>query len=71
MLAVDKAFVLQRICVYAGKTIDPDSDEEVVEMLRRKFDIRLPQRPSMIDSLASSASNHEILKLIIDYRQFH
>lgn len=63
-----KDFLLQRICIYAGGEIDPNSDEEVEEMLRRKFNIHLPQRSSMNSSLASTISDHEILRLLVEYR---
>ncbi|MFT5117971.1 MAG: hypothetical protein ACI9NY_001504 [Kiritimatiellia bacterium] len=64
----NKAFVLERIRVFAGKDIDPDSDQEVEDMLRNKFNIHLPQRPSMLQSLTSTTSDHEILSLITQYR---
>ena len=64
----DKDFLLQRICVYAGVEIDPDSDEQVEALLRRKFNVRLPQRSSMNESLASCISDHDIIKLLIAYR---
>lgn len=61
-------FIYQRICIYAGQKIDPDSDTQVEEMLLRKFNIHLPQRRSMNESLIAAISNHEILNLIIEYR---
>jgi DNA polymerase I-like protein with 3'-5' exonuclease and polymerase domains len=63
-----KDFLLQRIRIYAGFDIDPTSDEQVEQMLRDKFNIRLPQRSSMNDSLASTTSDHEILRLLVEYR---
>lgn len=48
--------------------MDPNSDKQVEEMLRRKFNIHLPQRPSMNESLASTISDHEILGLLLEYR---
>jgi DNA polymerase I-like protein with 3'-5' exonuclease and polymerase domains len=63
-----KAFILQRICIFAGKPIDPDSDEQVKHLLRSEFNIQLPQRRSMNESLAAAASNHEIVDLILKYR---
>ena len=63
-----KAFILQRICIYAGREVDPNSDEQVVEILRNKFNILLPQRRSMNESLAAVTSDHEIIGLIIKYR---
>lgn len=65
---VNKEFLLQRICIYAGKTIDPNVDKEVEELLRRKFDIHLPQRRTMNEALVSTISDHEILSLILQYR---
>jgi len=64
----NKEFILQRICVYAGKDIDPTSDKQVEELLRNKFNIHLPQRSSMNDSLTAVNSDHEILTLIKQYR---
>ncbi|MFT7527256.1 MAG: hypothetical protein ACI9LY_002411, partial [Arenicella sp.] len=33
-----------------------------------KFNIRLPQRPSLDNSLSSATSDHEIISLILQYR---
>lgn len=63
-----KEFILQRINIYAGKDIDPASDKQVEEMLRNKFNIHLPQRSSMNESLAAVNSDHEVLTLIKQYR---
>ena len=63
-----KAFILQRICIFAGKEFDPNSDEQVNEVLRSKFNILLPQRRSMIEAMEAVASDHEIIGLIIQYR---
>jgi len=63
-----KEFVLNRICIFAGKTIDPNSDEQVKETLRYKFDIHLPQRQTLTESLSSAKSDHEIIDLILKYR---
>ena len=63
-----KAFIAQRISIYAGSAIDPDSDIQVKEMLRNKFNIHLPQRSSMIESLTDAITDHEILQLLIQYR---
>jgi DNA polymerase I-like protein with 3'-5' exonuclease and polymerase domains len=63
-----KEFIHQRICIYAGQKLDPDSDMQVEEILLRKFNIHLPQRRSMNESLIAAISNHEILSLIIQYR---
>jgi DNA polymerase I-like protein with 3'-5' exonuclease and polymerase domains len=64
----EKEFLLQRICIFAGKTIDPNSDQQVEEMLRNKFNIHLPQRRSFNESLGSTISDHEILDLLLKYR---
>ena len=63
-----KEFVHKRICIYAGENIDPNSDEQVEDILRCKFNIHLPQRNSMNESLTSSKSDHEIIGLILEYR---
>lgn len=63
-----KEFILQRICIFAGKPIDPCSDDQVTELLRNKFNIHLPQRAAFIESLKAAGSSHEILDLIIRYR---
>lgn len=64
----NKEFISQRINVYAGKDIDPNSDKDVEDMLRNKFNIYLPQRPSMNQSLTAVNNDHEILQLLIQYR---
>ncbi len=63
-----KEFVHKRICIYAGKNIDPNSDEQVEDILRFKFNIHLPQRNSMDEALASATSDHEMIGLILKYR---
>lgn len=63
-----KDFILQRICIYAGKEFDPTVDKQVVDVLRSRFNIHLPQRASLNDSLASTTSDHEIIGLILEYR---
>ena len=65
---VSKEFIHRRICIYAGKEFDPTIDEHVEEVLRSKFNIHLPQRPSLNKSLASATSDHEIIGLILQYR---
>lgn len=66
-----KDFLKQRISIYAGIDIDPDIDSQVVEMLRNKFNIFLPQRSSLDESLSASISSHEIIKLILKYRSMN
>lgn len=63
-----KDFILQRICIYAGKEFDPMADKQVAEVLRSKFNIHLPQRASVNQSLESVTSDHEIIRLILQYR---
>lgn len=63
-----KDFIYQRICIYVGKEFDPTVDEQVGEILRSKFNIHLPQRTSINESLASATSDHEIIGLILQYR---
>lgn len=63
-----KDFILQRICVYAGEGFDPAVDKQVTEVLRSKFTIHLPQRSSLNASLALATSDHEIIRLILQYR---
>ena len=65
----NRDFILQRISVFAGQPIDPNADQDVENMLRDNFNIRLPQRTSFDDSLTAANSEHDILKLIIQYRQ--
>lgn len=64
-----KAFLLQRLSIYAGGDFDPSVDEEVGDVLRRKFNIHLPQRASVNESLESAISDHEIIGLILQYRK--
>jgi DNA polymerase I-like protein with 3'-5' exonuclease and polymerase domains len=63
-----KDFIHQRICIYAGKEFDPTIDKEVSDVLFSKFNIQLPQRKTMDESLQSTTSDHEILQLILQYR---
>ena len=63
-----KEFIYQRMCIYAGKEFDPTVDQQMEEVLRTNFNIRLPQRRSMNESLASATSDHEIIRLILQYR---
>lgn len=64
----NRSFILQRICNFARTEFDPDIDTEVVRVLKARFNIVLPQRPTLDDSLASAISDHEILTLIRQYR---
>lgn len=64
----NKEFIARRINIYAGREIDPDSDKDIQEMLRTKFNIHLPQRQTMNESLSAAINDHEILQLILQYR---
>lgn len=64
----NKDFLRQRINVYAKMEVDPSVDEEVVSMLKRKFNVYLPQRRSLDESLTAK-SDHEIIELILEYRK--
>ena len=65
---MSKKFIHQRISIFSGKEIDPSSDEQVLNILRSKFNINLPQRRTLDEALASSGSDHEIISLLIKYR---
>jgi hypothetical protein len=64
----DKAFILQRICIYAGKQIDPNSDLQVKDVFNNVLDIKLPQRRTLNESLEYANNEHEIIDLIQKYR---
>jgi DNA polymerase I-like protein with 3'-5' exonuclease and polymerase domains len=61
-------FSLRRICNLAGEDFDPNSDEQVVSILKRKLNISLPQRRNLVESLTQTNSDHEIIELILRYR---
>jgi hypothetical protein len=63
-----KESIYKKICVYTNKEFDPNTDNDVLVLLRNKFNIYLPQRSSLDDSLSSTASDHEIVDLILQYR---
>jgi len=65
---MNKDFILQRICIFSGKEVDPNSEEQVINILREKFNIYLPQRRTLDEALTSSGSEHEIIQLILQYR---
>jgi len=64
----NKEFILQRICIYAGREFDPSVDKDVSDVLLSKFNVRLPQRTTMEESLLSATSDHEVIQLILQYR---
>ena len=61
-------FLLQRLFIYAGREFDPLVDKEVAEVLRSRLNIHLPQRASLNESLALAKSDHEIIRLLLQYR---
>jgi DNA polymerase I-like protein with 3'-5' exonuclease and polymerase domains len=64
----NKAFIQQRIGIYIESEFNPNDDKAVVSTLRDKFNIQLPQRSALNDSLAATASTHEIVELILKFR---
>lgn len=64
----NKEFVLERINIYTNSELDPNNDKNVEQVLRNKFNIHLPQRPTLNESLTSTTSDHEIIQLILQYR---
>lgn len=69
LLMSKKEFIRQRICIYVDNDFDPMNDVQVQEVLRSKFNIHLPQRTSLNESLESTPSDHEIVRLILKYRK--
>lgn len=65
---MDLSFTLQRISIFAGKELDPFSDDQVSALLRDKFNILLPQRRTINESLIAVKGKHEIVDLILRYR---
>lgn len=65
---VDKSYIKQRIDIFAGQPINPNSDLQVKSALL-ELDIQLPQKSSFNDSLNASNEQHEIIRLIKQYRK--
>ena len=65
---MNRAFIRQRIAIFSDIDIDPDIDSQVIEVLQRKFNILLPQRPSLNESLEVVVKTHEIIGLLLQYR---
>jgi len=65
---VDKAYIKQRINIFANAPIDPNSDLQVKSALLG-LNIKLPQKNNLDDSLNASNDAHEIVRLIILYRK--
>ena len=66
----DKNYIKQRINIFANKPIDPNSDLQVKSALLG-LNIRLPQKNNLNDSLSASNDKHEIVRLIIQYRNMN
>ncbi len=64
----DKTFIKQRINIFAGKPIDPNDDIQVKETLE-DLSIKLPQNSNFDDALRMANNGHDIINLIIKYRQ--
>jgi len=65
---LNKTFIRQRIAIFAGMDIDPAIDSQVIEVLQRKFNILLPQRPNLNEALEVVAKDHELIGLLLQYR---
>lgn len=63
-----KEFILQRITAFAEQDLDPCVDADVSNILRTKFSIYLPQRPTLDSALEASTGDHEFVELIKEYR---
>jgi len=63
----NRDFIKQRINIFAHTPIDPNSDLQVKSALLG-LDIKLPQKNNLDDSLNASNDVHEIVRLIIQYR---
>ena len=64
---VDMTYIKQRINIFANTPIDPNSDLQVKSALLG-LNIKLPQKSNLDDSLNASNEAHEIVRLIIQYR---
>jgi DNA polymerase I-like protein with 3'-5' exonuclease and polymerase domains len=64
----DRNFIKQRIDIFAGKPINPNSDIQVKEALYN-LDIKLPQKNLLDDALIAANNSHEIIRLILQYRK--
>lgn len=64
----DNSILYQRICNFTHSGFDPNIDKNVILVLRNKFDIHLPQRPSLNKALEAASSEHDIVGLILKYR---
>jgi hypothetical protein len=65
---LNKEIVRKQICAHARTDIDPMLDEQVYELLKKEFNIYLPQRPTLNESLCATNRDHEIIALILQYR---
>lgn len=62
-----KEYLETKIKEYLGDACNLKADSEVKIALREKLNVLLPQKPNLLESLESSASDHEIVGLLIDY----
>lgn len=67
---MNKKYIQQRINIFAGKPINPTSDLQVKDVLLG-LKIKLPQKTNLDDALSASNDDHEIVKLIIQYRRLN
>ena len=65
---MNKEYIQQRINIFAGKPINPASNLQVKDALLG-LKIKLPQKTNLDDALNASNEEHEIVKLIIQYRK--
>ena len=65
---VNKSYIKQRIDIFANAAIDPNSDLQVKSALLG-LNIKLPQKNNLDDALNASNEEHEIVKLIMQYRK--
>jgi DNA polymerase I-like protein with 3'-5' exonuclease and polymerase domains len=59
---------LRRIRNLVGEDCDLDSDEQVTNILKRRFNIYLPQRRTLTEALRQTNCDHEIIDLLLKQR---
>ena len=60
--------LVHKIEAYLGKDLNLDSDEQIKVALREKMSIFLPQRGRLSESIQASNSDHDVLSLLLEYR---
>jgi len=60
--------IVDKVYAFLGQDIRIMSDEQIKTALREALNIFLPQRPTLLEALSDSASEHEILDLIKEFR---